>query len=320
MSESNRERAVWQIAAGPSPGSYADIFIKYGVALIGPGDAGPWRPERADSEFEGSSVRRRAGEVKEGDVLLLRTGASRLRAVGLVASEYLYLNQFDDVNGLDLQHARRVRWCPLPQEYDFGSAVFGLAQRFSCVQSGELLAYVEQFLNSPPTHWQTAPLPELAPEEPELDEVPGPLRDVVAQVADLAPLYWERETFGEPPTEDELVAHFVVPLLRALGWPPEHIGIKWRYIDVALFRALPRSPENCFMVIEAKRLSAGVEGALDQAKRYVLALGLSRDIVVTDGMRYRMYASRGNFAFVAYANLRRLKRPALDLFSRLRKP
>jgi hypothetical protein len=313
--------AVWQIGMGPGTGSISDVFLKHGIALIGPGDAGPWRPGRNDPEFEGPSVRRFASEVKEGDVFLLRTGVARIRAVGLVASEYLYLEQFDDVNGQDLQHARRVRWCPLPQEYAFESPIFGgLPQRFSRAWNAELQTYADRFLNSPPTRWQSAVLPELPPEEPELTEVPRPLRDVVAQVADLAGLYWEQHLFGEPPTEDELVAHYVVPLLRASGWPPERIAIKWRRIDVALFRALPRTPENCFLVIEAKRLSAGVEGALGQAKGYVESLGIPTNIVVTDGMRYRMYGADRDFATVAYANLRRLKRPAADLFSRLREP
>jgi hypothetical protein len=310
---------IWQIGMGPASASIADVFLKYGVALVGPGDAGSWRPERNDAEFEGPLVQRFVSEVKEGDVFLLRTGVSRIRAVGLVASEYLYLEQFDEVNGQDLQHARRVRWCPLPQEYDFESPIFGgLPQRFSRAWNLELQTYVERFLNSPPTRWQSAALPVLPPEEPELTEVPAQLRDVVAQVADLATLYWEAPAFGEPPTEDELVAHFVVPLVRALGWPPERIGIKWRRIDVALFLSLPRTPENCFLVIEAKRLSAGVEGALDQAKGYVESLGVPRDIVVTDGMRYRMYAADRDFAAVAYANLRRLKLSSTDLFSRLK--
>ena len=74
------------------------------------------------------------------------------------------------------------------------------------------------------------------------------------------------------------------------------------------------------MVIEAKRFGAGVEGALEQAKGYVEALGVPRDIVVTDGIRYRMYAGNRGFEHVAYANLTRLKRPAAALFARIRRP
>ena len=314
-------RAVWQISGGPAARSYADVFLKHGVALIGPGDAGPWAPERDDDEFEGGFVRRFASEVADGDVVLLRTGIATIAAVGLVVGGYQYVNAFADVNGWDLQHARRVRWCRLPEEHVFGGSVFGAnPPRCSRVWNEELLDFAGRFLKSPPTHWQTASMPELPAEEPPLDDVPSGLVGLVAQVEDLVPLLWDRQAFGEHPSEDELVAHFVVPFLRALGWPPERIAVKWRYIDVAVFRALPRTPENCHLVIEAKRLGAGVEGALDQAKGYVEALGVPRDVIVTDGIRYRMYACQSDFEPVAYANLARLKRPAATLFSLMSRP
>ena len=73
-------------------------------------------------------------------------------------------------------------------------------------------------------------------------------------------------------------------------------------------------------MIEAKRLGAGVEGALEQAKGYVEALGIPRDVIVTDGIRYRMYAADHGFEPLAYANLARLKKPAADLFARMQRP
>lgn len=321
MDEKKPTGTIWQLAGGPSSRPYADVFVKYGVGLIGPGDAGPWTPERDDNEFEGGFVRRFADEVNVGDVFLLRTGISTICAVGIVASEYSYLNQFDDVNGWDLQHARRVRWCKLPQEYTFGSSVFGAnPTRCSRTWNQEVLDYTDRFLNSPPTHWQTGPLPELPAEEPALEVVPDALQGVIAEANDLVPLLWDRQAFGEHPSEDELIAHFVVPFLRALGWPPERISVKWRYIDVTVFRRLPRIPENCQFVIEAKRLGAGVEGALEQAKGYVQALGTPRDVIVTDGIRYRMYSCQSDFEPVAYANLTRLKESAAELFARMRRP
>ncbi|HZZ77098.1 MAG TPA: hypothetical protein VFE62_01185 [Gemmataceae bacterium] len=318
---------VWQISGGPASRSYADVFLRHGVGLIGPGESGAWTPERSDDDFGdgqgsvGSFVRRFATEFKIGDVVLLRTGISRIRAVGLVASDYVYLNQFDDVNGWDLQHGRRIRWCELPAEYDFGSSVFGAnPPRFSRAASDVVIDYARRFIVSPPTYWQQAPLPGLPAEEPPLDEIPEALQGIIAEVQDLYPLLWDRERFGSHPTEDELLGHFVLPLLRALGWPPERMAIKWHYIDVTLFRALPRIPVNCHLVIEAKRLGAGVEGALEQAKGYVLTLGVPLDVVVTDGVRYRMYSHASGYAPVAYANLIRLKRSALDLFNRLKRP
>ncbi len=312
--------SIWQLAGGPASRPYADVFLQYGVGLIGPGDTGAWKPERDDDEFDGGFVRRFASELDVGDVVLLRTGMVTITAVGIIASEYMYLNQFDDVNGWDLQHARRILWCKLPQEYTFGSTVFGAnPTRCSRTWNEEVKDYGERFLNSPPTHWQHVPLPALPEEQPQLEEVPQELQGIVAQAQDLSSLYWDRKSFGDHPTEDEMVAHFVVPFLRALGWPPECIAVKWRYIDVVPFMALARIPENCRFVIEAKRLGAGVEGALEQGKGYVESLGVPRDVVVTDGIRYRMYSCESGFAPVAYANLIRLKQSATELFSRLRR-
>jgi hypothetical protein len=232
----------------------------------------------------------------------------------------MYLNQFDDVNGWDLQHARRVRWTRLPQDYTFDSAVFGAnPSRCSRTWSDEARTYAEKFVKSPPTAWQDAPLPPLPAEEPANGEVPSALRDLVAQAQDLSALYWDRERFGEHPAEDEMIAHFVVPLLRALGWPPERIAVKWRYVDVSVFTALPRTPTNCRLLIEAKRLGAGVEGALQQVKDYMTQLGTARDVMVTDGIRYRLYDGRRDFAPVAYVNLIRLKASASELFNRIRR-
>jgi hypothetical protein len=316
------KRNVWQISGGPSARSYVDVFLKYGVGLIGPGDAGEWKSVRKDEEFNGGFVRRFASEVKIGDVFLLRTSISKIAAIGLVASDYQYLNQFDDVNGWDLQHTRRVRWCRLPEEYDFGKAIFGgKPSRLSHSWSEEVIKYTKTFLNSPPVHWQTAPLPELPTEEPRLEEVPSYLKGIIAEVQDLAQLYREWQKTGDQPTEDEIVSHFIVPFFRSLGWPPEQIAIKWRDIDIAVFTKLPRTPENCHLIVEAKRSGSGLEGALSQGKRYLKQIGAACDIVVSDGVRYRTYTYQENdFVPVAYANLTWLKREAVELFSRIKRP
>ena len=319
----NKNRRVWQIGTGDAARPYADKFLQYGVGLIGPGDPGEWSQEKDDSVFYGTFVRRFAKEVDpKQDVFVLRTGQSRMQAVGIVAGPYEYLKQFDDVNDWDLQHARRVLWCKLPQEYGFGKPVFGANPgRFSRVWNIEVLDFVNRFLNSPPVEWQTASLPSLPSVQPEMMEVPERLRDMMAEVRDLYRLYWDRHHFGEHPREDEPLAHIVVPLLRRLGWLPECIAIKWRNVDVAVFRCLPRTPENCHFVIEIKRLGAGLEmGAPGQAQEYLRKLGVARDIVVTDGVRYRMHDCTRNFEPVAYANLTCLKEAAHALFDRISKP
>lgn len=311
---------VWQVSSAPSNRNYADVFIQYGVALVTPGDAGAWSPERAHL-FEDDVVRRFAQETQIGDILLLRTSTSCIQAIGIIASEYIYLPQFDDVNGLDLQHARRVRWFALPEVYDFGKSVFGaISQRFSRVNSEDLINYAQNFVNSPPDQWKTAPLPMLPRDQAPLENIPANLQDLVAQVLDLANLYQNENRFGDLPAEDELLAHYIIPFLRALGWSVEQIGIKWRYIDVTAFKSLPRTPENVHLIIESKRLGAGVEGALAQALGYLETLDIQRDVIVTDGIRYRLFSVKSGYKSAAYANLARLKKPAIELFDMMRKP
>ena len=62
MPVSDLNGTVWQVAAGPWDRDYTDVFLRYGVALIGPGDPGPWRPESDDADFGGSIVRQFASE------------------------------------------------------------------------------------------------------------------------------------------------------------------------------------------------------------------------------------------------------------------
>src|SRR5258708_16312881 len=107
MTSDNPSRTIWQISAGRASRSYVDVLLKYGVALVGPGDAGPWTPARDDGEFEGGFVRRFASELAVGDVLVLRTGLATVAAIGLVAGAYQDEKALDDVNCLGPQHMRR---------------------------------------------------------------------------------------------------------------------------------------------------------------------------------------------------------------------
>ncbi len=119
-----------------------------------------------------------------------------------------------------------------------------------------------------------------------------------------------------------MVVHFVVPLLRLLGWPIEQIAVNWRKMDVVVFSELPRTPETCRFVVEAKRFGDGIEGATDQAKKYITDLGSPPgvDVIVTDGIRFRVYTADTNFVEDEYANLAYLKEPATNLFKRIQRP
>jgi hypothetical protein len=51
----------------------------------------------------------------------------------------------------------------------------------------------------------------------------------------------------------------------------------------------------------------------------VEALSVARDLVVADGIRYRMYSCQSAFEPIAYANLGRLRQSAADLFARMKR-
>jgi len=307
-------RALWQVGGGMSGSPYDELLVKYGLALIGPGDPGKWTPERSESDFDGSGVRRFATEPKIGDVVLLRVGCDRVVAVGIIASEYQYLEQFDDVHGWDLQHARRVRWRVLSSPHVFPNRVFGAnPPRFSGVNSDILIRFAEEVMTVGIDSWQHALLPSLPPPQSRWENPPDFLNKLVGLAQDWSRLIWQEQRFSGLPCEDEMLVHFVIPFFRGLGWPEELLAVKWSYIDLAVFRTLPRTAENCIFVVEAKRLGVGAESALKQAVDYVKKLPQKCDVLLTDGFRYRLYDASADFHPVAYANLLALKENAAEL-------
>lgn len=312
-------RTVWQIAAGDKSRDYGQVFLDYGVALIGPGNPGPWTPRHP--EYKGQPVERFARDVQEADIFVLRRGTSFVAAVGLVASEYEHRAEFADVNGWDLQHTRRVRWLELPEPHNFKRPVFGANPRcFSRTFDREVIDLAAAVVNSPPDAWKSATLPDLPAGDPplHLNELSPDLRQVVGEIMDLSAIYSDPETIGARPKEDEIVAHCLVPLLRSLGWLSHQIAIKWNDIDVTLFRGLPRSQASCCMLIEAKRRGLGIEGALKQACGYAQRHNLTCNLLVTDGILYKLFSGRQERRLIASANLSSLRRSALDLFEQLR--
>jgi hypothetical protein len=171
------------------------------------------------------------------------------------------------------------------------------------------------------------PLPKLPipPTEIGLDEVSRHLFDhgvastsitqLVGEVDELVRVGdWYRRT--KVPSEHEAVATLVVPLLRALGWTPQKMGIEWNRVDVALFQKLPRDNENLRVVVEAKRMNLSCLSARSQALGYAERHESCHRLIVTDGLRYGVYRRNSDKTFTlhAYMNLARLRDayPVLD--------
>lgn len=109
-------RTVWQQAAGDTDREYVDLCLKWGVILNGPGYAGAWPscvPRLRSDKISARKItdlKRFAEEMKDGDLVTLRTGTSTVWAVGQVVDGYDWWDEFGDVDGWALQHTRRVRW------------------------------------------------------------------------------------------------------------------------------------------------------------------------------------------------------------------
>ncbi|MDZ4779859.1 MAG: hypothetical protein SGJ19_06380 [Planctomycetia bacterium] len=56
------------------------------------------------------------------------------------------------------------------------------------------------------------------------------------------------------PSEHEIVAQVILPLMIALGWSEQLLAVEWHKIDLAVFRGTPTDAEHCELVCEAKAI------------------------------------------------------------------
>lgn len=98
----------------------------------------------------------------------------------------------------------------------------------------------------------------------------------------------------ERPTEHEVVAHIILPLLIALGWSEQLLAVEWRKIDLAIFSGTPTDQQRCRLVCEAKGIGHGLQDVLQQAVRYTDTLQLTAcdKILLADGGRFYLYRRR----------------------------
>ena len=105
----------WQVAAGDDERDYSEVFTKFGVMLIGPGNPGDYfkSKETYKKYHWGRVVKAFAEGARDGDVVVLKRPYRkewRVLAVGKIKGDYQYSPIFDDVEGWDLQHCRMVEW------------------------------------------------------------------------------------------------------------------------------------------------------------------------------------------------------------------
>jgi hypothetical protein len=106
-------------------------------------------------------------------------------------------------------------------------------------------------------------------------------------------LAWYGEAGFAPgrPSEHEVVAHVILPLMMALGWLEQLLGVEWNKIDLAVFAGTPTDHEHCELICEAKVMGHGLQGVLQQAIGYAdrLHLDACKKTLLADGGRFYLY-------------------------------
>jgi hypothetical protein len=309
---------VWQIAAGQAGRFYSDLFFKHDVMFLGPGRFGPYdetryrRAVRDGSAASGivGSIGSFHDNVQSGEVVLMRNGHA-VKAIGVVAdADYEWNEAFDDVYGWDLQHTRRVIWqehlTKTLETIQSRHPLFGHRKQiptFTRVHDESVLVELLPLLKSIKKR-PLKRLPQTLPEPLTLDEVGqqlfargvanGAVDKVIAAIERQRRLLRWYQQFGwesNRPTEHEVVAHTALPLLLALGWSEQLLGVEWQNIDLAAFCATPTTAKNCVLVCEVKTRNHGLQGVREQAFTYVkeLKLNVCGKVLLTDGGRLYLH-------------------------------
>ncbi|MYK28949.1 MAG: hypothetical protein F4048_09810 [Gammaproteobacteria bacterium] len=312
-------KIIWQHAAGDPNHDHTDLCLEHRVIVTGPGTKSWFAYTSDEKRAERADVRRFCEEMQAGDIVVLKMGLSKILAIGVVGN-YEHVDEFNDIDGWELGHARRVRWLHT-KPHCLGAKVLtrSTTQRLYAEQALDCVRDTLRRSDDDGCWREEEPLsfPVSKLAENELEEhlfargLPGDaireLLDPKGSFVQMANWYWNQWA-----SEHETVCHLVVPLLRVLGWPRQKIALEHSRIDVALFSRLPREDQNLAVVVEAKALHSACLGAFEQAKGYAQQYPKCNRIVVTDGLRYGVFIRQGDewpkdLKPYAYLNVRRLR-------------
>ncbi len=318
MSEMN----VWQVAAGDGSRDYADIFMKFGIILVGPGSEGNYFDNKAVYNDPQHWAYRPfiftiAEQLEKNHLVILKKPSGQqweILAVGIVDSDYIHSETFGDVDGWDLQHCRKIKWKePLSK-----TIISGLRR-------GTLFGVNNQTaLDEAKRTWSTG-------KEVTSIPIPNPVKEItvddlidsimerglpVSNSENIANTIWKLRRIakwysahGSDVGEHEIRTFLIVPLLTSLGWAEQKIKIEWNNIDVVFFDKPYSDNSKPVLIIESKRLWDGLLYAPDQAKQYAQKYPSCDLFIVSDGIRYKLYSKeKGQWNYHSYMNLMAPKR------------
>lgn len=306
---------IWQVAAGDGDHDYADVFLQFGVILVGPGSQGDYFSNQ--DVYESRTISRLAENLAVDDLVALKRahgGDWQIVAVGKITSEYLFENVFCDVEGWELQHCRRVSW-----KTPVDNAIIGGLRQGTLFRVNHPQAIIEI-----KEIWSTGNevFSEPIPDEPDdisddnlIDSLVAeglPVQNaevIVSTIWRLRRVAKWYNSHGSDVGEHEIRTFLIVPLLISMGWAEQKIKIEWNKIDTTLFDAPYSNESNPLLIIDSKRLWSGLQYALKQAMSYAQSYPTCRQLIVSDGIRYELFQRIGdNWSYAAYMNLLAPKR------------
>lgn len=293
----------WQVAAGEGTRDFADVFLQYGILLMGSGHLGSFRehPER----YKGIKGWQRkivtlAESMDRGDVVVMkkRWGTKgEIVAAGRVTSDYEFLGPFDDVDGWDLRHGRKVNWF-LP---DFPLDVNGLARgTVSRVHKGQILKAADRLLQEG-NEVGAAEIPQTAKRVSEEDLVgsliwnglrPADAEAVIRAIWHVRRLAGWYVSRMDQINEHEIRTFLIVPILLALGWSEQRIKTEWNHTDISLFAEVFEKGSKPFLILESKRMGVGLGHAERQVQLYAKQFPNCNKLVTSTGDRYWLYVKK----------------------------
>lgn len=335
-------RKIWQQACGDSNRDYAQLCLNLGVILNGYSkdsepnltchfDRGayietlargspPFLRSLGVTPKKKQDLIRFCEEMQPGDVIVLRRGISEVAGVGIVISGYFESVNFEDVDGWYLPLGRHVSWfIKSPNKFAPYDLKLGDTTQ-QIIKNGAIARWLSS-VPEPAT-------PSAAPLQPvfltgtvdvNISKIADYLFDrgiasssiqkLVGEIAELIRIAEWYQRAKQGPSEAETIAYLVAPLLRAIGWTPQKMAIEWNKVDVALFSSLPRDMASLGVVVEVKKMHDSCLTAESQAMGYAEGKPSCNRIILTDGLRYAVFAKYGSnpFRLCAYLNLTRMR-------------
>ncbi|MFN8342910.1 MAG: hypothetical protein U0V64_14710 [Cyclobacteriaceae bacterium] len=240
---------TWQIGTGDDTRMYFDVFLRFGVALVGPGNPGRNDDPKTEEYYQkhgDNNWGAKLAKVKKGQWLIARKGKSLILAIGEVVSEYDYSPFFSDVEGWDLQHFIKVKWfrpSTNSETIQLPTQCLGQSTLQSCnIADVYNIIYSTEFNEIKPIKH----IEQISDNQLSINEIIDSLVDHGVRVQDADNIgstltriirltnYYINYHYNV--SEAEIITFLVAPTLIALGWSEQKIKLQLDNIDLSIYK------------------------------------------------------------------------------------